>query len=135
MGDSLKNLKQIESKMDEKPPPYNENMGSNPGPATAPGGWIPPPAPPSYQNATNTTGPDGQYWNPAPPPIQQQPIHHQASAPRHYTNFGKKAVSMTCTNCGSTITTKRRSETGVFQYVVAGKALYQTEFCVLLDAG
>ena len=24
-------------------------------------------------DATNTTGPDGQYWNPAPPPIQQHP--------------------------------------------------------------
>ena len=37
--------------MSEKPPPpYNENYGAyNPEPI-APGGWVPPPAPPSYQS-------------------------------------------------------------------------------------
>ena len=42
--------------MSEKPPPpYNENYGVyNPEP-TAPGGWVPPPAPPSYQSKTFIT--------------------------------------------------------------------------------
>ena len=39
---------------------------------------------------------------------------------RHYANFGKSPITMTCSNCGSYITTKTRSETGVFQYVIAG---------------
>ena len=34
----------------------------------------------SIPDATNTTGPDGQYWNPAPPPVQQQPLHQGAHA-------------------------------------------------------
>ena len=40
-------------------------------------------------DATNTTGPDGQYWNPVPPPNQQQPIQqqplHQGSHARKYS--------------------------------------------------
>ena len=45
----------------------------------------------SIPDATNTTGPDGQYWNTAPPPVQQQPqqepLHQGAHARKIQITF------------------------------------------------